>query len=53
MAGILSGLRDVAMTRSPWRKAIRTSSRPRPEDVPVMSHVRDCEDMVGAEDETL
>jgi hypothetical protein len=40
-SGVLDGVRDVAMTLCPARKAIRARLNPKPEDEPVMSHTGD------------
>jgi len=37
-SGVLEGLRDVAITLWPARRAMRVRLRPKPEEQPVMSH---------------
>lgn len=39
-SGVLDGLRDVAITLCPFAWACRAMARPKPEEQPVMSHVR-------------
>jgi len=48
-AATFSGWREVATTKSPRRNAVRTSSLPKPCDVPVMNQTRFLdEDELGA-----
>jgi hypothetical protein len=39
-SGVLDGLRDVAITVSPWDWISRTRCSPRPDEQPVISQVR-------------